>query len=226
MMNIRHSLARSEGRGATGLKALRRRVLSFSVPAPRAIVRPALWAFVALRATYHFLIRVFICEPLFKAYCTQYGSGLRTDCFVHWVRGPGHLVLGDRVVVDGKCGFSFAARYTAHPTMTVGDDTAIGNGCTFRVGKRITIGRDPVSRLSGLPPPADEVKPIVIGDNVWIGARCIVYPGVNIGEGTVVGAGSVVMASVPPFTLVSGNPARRVASLAPSVPQPSLVEAV
>lgn len=51
-------------------------------------------------------------------------------------------------------------------------------------------------------------KPIVIEDNVWIGMNVIVLKGVNIGEGAVVAAGSVVTRSVPANTLVAGVPAR------------------
>jgi acetyltransferase-like isoleucine patch superfamily enzyme len=53
------------------------------------------------------------------------------------------------------------------------------------------------------------VKPVTICDNVWIGVKAIVYPGVTIGEGAVVAAGSVVMNDVAPNTIVAGNPARR-----------------
>lgn len=51
-------------------------------------------------------------------------------------------------------------------------------------------------------------KPIVIGDNVWIGGGSIVLPGVTIGSGAVVGAGSVVTHDIPANTLAYGNPAR------------------
>lgn len=51
-------------------------------------------------------------------------------------------------------------------------------------------------------------KPVRIYDYVWIGANAVIIKGVTIGEGAVVGAGSVVTRDVPPYTIVAGNPAR------------------
>jgi acetyltransferase-like isoleucine patch superfamily enzyme len=53
-----------------------------------------------------------------------------------------------------------------------------------------------------------ECRPIRIGRNVWIGFDCCVLPGVTIGDGSIVGARSVVCEDVPPYTVVAGNPAR------------------
>jgi len=190
-----------------------------------------LWVYLTLRGAYYFVYRVFVCEPLFKAYCTRYGRGLRTGVYVHWVQGSGELILGDDVYVDGKCSFTFASRFSDRPVLEVGDRTIIMHDCFFTVGRRITIGRhcmlaggvwmfdagghptDPAARLAGLPPPPDKVRPITIGDNVWIGMKCLIFPGTTIGEGSVVAAGSVVRGEVPPYTVVAGNPARVVAVL-------------
>lgn len=51
-------------------------------------------------------------------------------------------------------------------------------------------------------------KKVVIGDNVWIGAQAVILPGVTIGEGAVVGAGSVVTKDIPPYCVCAGVPAR------------------
>ena len=52
------------------------------------------------------------------------------------------------------------------------------------------------------------IAPINIGNHVWIGARCLVLPGVTIGDGAVIAAGSVVTKNIPPGTLWGGVPAR------------------
>lgn len=58
--------------------------------------------------------------------------------------------------------------------------------------------------------------PVTIEDDVWIGAGAVVLPGVTIGRGAVVAAGAVVTASVDPFTVVAGVPARPIKTIAAS----------
>jgi maltose O-acetyltransferase len=53
-----------------------------------------------------------------------------------------------------------------------------------------------------------ELKPVVIEDDVWLGANVFIMPGVTIGKGAIVSACAVLSRSVPPYSLVAGNPAR------------------
>lgn len=53
-----------------------------------------------------------------------------------------------------------------------------------------------------------EIKPVTIGDNVWIGTHAVILPGVTIGDRSVIGAGSVVTKDVPANSVVVGNPAK------------------
>jgi tetrahydrodipicolinate N-succinyltransferase len=69
--------------------------------------------------------------------------------------------------------------------------------------------------LVSLPDSSERARPIRIGSNVWIGFDSCVLPGVTIGDGSVVGARSVVNQDVPPYTVVAGNPARVIRSLSP-----------
>ena len=211
---------------------------NFHVPAPRALALPALYLFLAFRSAYYFLVRVFICEPLFKAYCTRHGRNLKTGVFVHWVQGRGNLIVGDDVTIDGKCSFSFAVRYEQQATLEIANRCSIGHNCSFTVGRRITIGddcriasdvhmfdspghpTDPDARRAGEPAKNEEVRPISIGNNVWIGSRSTIYPGVTIGENSVVATGSTVTTNVPPNCVVAGNPARQIRTLTPAPPTP------
>jgi acetyltransferase-like isoleucine patch superfamily enzyme len=68
------------------------------------------------------------------------------------------------------------------------------------------LSLDPLRRPAAQTP----ARPIRVERNVWIGFDCCVLPGVTIGEGSIVGARSVVAQDVPPYTIVAGNPARMI----------------
>lgn len=51
-------------------------------------------------------------------------------------------------------------------------------------------------------------SPIIIEDDVWIGSNVVIMPGIKIGEGSVIGAGSIVTKNIPPFCIAVGNPAK------------------
>ena len=213
-----------------GLK-MYRQFRQFTLPAPRIITLPFLMIFLFFRSVYYFLVRVLICEPLFKAYCTRYGRRVRTGVYVHWVMGKGRIIVGDDVVIDGKCSFSFGTRYCETPTLEIGHHTAIRHGSNLTIGERITIGNycriaggvrildspghptDPVDRKAGLPAPRDRVRPVTIADNVWVGTNATILPGVTIGANSIVAMASVVTKDVPANTVVAGNPARVVRRL-------------
>jgi amino acid adenylation domain-containing protein len=226
-------LALSDHAVARSVRAIYRAAGRASLPAPGFLFKPIRWAFIGLRFVVHFLTRVFVCEPIFKSYCRQVGRNFHTGIYLPWVQGKGDIIVGDNVTFDGKCAISFAARFSENPTLTVGDRTGIGHDCMFTVGKQITIGKrcriasdvwifdsgghplDPQDRAANLPMESQAVRPVEIGDDVWIGRRCVIFPGVTIGKGSVLVPSSVVMSSVPPYSLVSGHPAKVVAELQP-----------
>jgi acetyltransferase-like isoleucine patch superfamily enzyme len=184
------------------------------------------WIFLLVRDAYYFAMRVFICEPFFKAHCARYGRNFHTDAHLHWVSGKGDIVIGDNVTLAGTIAIGFAARFSDRPMLRIGDNTGIGGGCAFTVGKLIEIGRncnlsggiqimdsnghdtDPASRWKHQAPRPEDVRPVIVRDNVWIGRSCIIFPGVKIGEGSVISAGSVIRSHVPPYSVVAGNPAK------------------
>jgi maltose O-acetyltransferase len=85
--------------------------------------------------------------------------------------------------------------------VTIGRNVSIGPGSALHTATH-AIGF--ASRRMQLPVLA---RPIVVEDGVWIGMHCLILPGVTIGRGSVVTAGAVVTDSVPPNSLVAGNPA-------------------
>ena len=95
--------------------------------------------------------------------------------------------------------------------ITIGNNVMIGSGCL--IADNDAHPMDVEKRQ--VPNYYDYVvsSPVVIDDDVLIGARSIILKGVHIGQGAVVGAGSVVTKDVPPFTIVAGNPAKVVKEL-------------
>ena len=85
----------------------------------------------------------------------------------------------------------------------IGDDTLIGPGCTlWSVNHRYRDIGVPI-RLQGY-----DAQGIVVGRDCWIAARAIVLPGVNIGAGSVIGAGALVNRSCEPGSILAGVPAK------------------
>jgi maltose O-acetyltransferase len=104
--------------------------------------------------------------------------------------------------------------------LTIGTDCEIGLDCVFDLAERVTIGHgvtlgpgvtlltsthelDIREHRAG----ASQLKPVTIGDGAWLGAGVVILPGVSIGEGSVVDAGSVVNKDVPAQVRVGGTPA-------------------
>lgn len=117
---------------------------------------------------------------------------------------PGQVVLrlGDRTVVGHN------VRFVAYNGIEIGEDCGIGHGTTVAD----TI-HDWTEVLEGVPASTSSFvagPPLRIENGAWIGNGCHLYRGITIGERAIVAPGSVVTRDVPPETMVSGNPARRV----------------
>lgn len=86
----------------------------------------------------------------------------------------------------------------------IGKDVLMGPECVFYTRNHRIDRLDVPMRLQGNLPE----QPIVIGDDVWIGTRVIVLPGVHIGSHAVISAGAVITRDVPDYAVVGGVPAR------------------
>jgi acetyltransferase-like isoleucine patch superfamily enzyme len=158
-----------------------------------------------LETTYSFLL-----------YRSEWSEGLRigrgstTYLGTMFDVGPrGRVIIGDFSLIHG-------AWFICDSQIEVGDYALISWNVVFMDTYGVSL--DPSERrkqLEALPfeanrrtPRGGAAKPIRIGRNVWIGFDCVVLPGVTIGDGSIVGARSVVTENIPPYTLVAGNPAR------------------
>jgi len=86
----------------------------------------------------------------------------------------------------------------------IGDDVMMGPQCWIYTQNHEFRYLDKPMRQQG--PQREE--PVVIGNDVWIGSRVTILPGVHIGNGVIIGAGAVVSKDIPDYAIVGGNPAR------------------
>jgi len=108
---------------------------------------------------------------------------------------------GRKVRLGDRCILNFGTLLDGRKfQINIGKDVSIGPEATI-----LTLGHDPQSANF-----EDRGGDVTIGDRAWIGYRVIVMPGITIGEGAVVGAGAVVTKDVEPYSIVAGNPARKI----------------
>lgn len=105
--------------------------------------------------------------------------------------------------------------------LEIGDNSGIGINCQIhgpvKIGNNVMMGVDVViisanHRFDRIDIPMNQQghqpdRPVIIGDDVWVGTRAILLPGVSIGDGAIIGAGAVVTKDVPPYAISAGNPA-------------------
>jgi acetyltransferase-like isoleucine patch superfamily enzyme len=146
----------------------------------------------------------------FRHYCSRRPTGVQTGNDTGLYNGT-FFNLGPRgQVAIGRFCTLVGAIICCNSRVVIGDYVFIAH----EVVLADSFAAAPFDRPSELPPQdrdAGDGLPqtrIVIGDNVWVGARAILLSGARIGQGAIVGAASVIDFEVPPYTVVAGNPAR------------------
>ncbi|WP_107040043.1 acyltransferase [Brumimicrobium mesophilum] len=106
--------------------------------------------------------------------------------------------IGTNTRIHGSC-------IHAQSKITIGENCLIAANCNIIDSNgHLTSMDSPENRIDTI----DFPQNIIIEDNVWIGASCIILKGVTIGNGSVIAAGSVVKSSIPPNVIAGGNPAK------------------
>lgn len=166
------------------------------------------------------------------------GRGISLD------KRHGRLTSGGVCVLQPGCRIAVVGQKGQPAHLHIGEGTEIGARTIINVAQQVSIGArcsiswdcdisdtdfHQVILLDGQKPPV--AAPVIIEDDVWIGSHCLILKGVTIGHHSVVAAGSVLHRSVPPYSLVAGNPARRIDTLGgwqrqvdPAAPPPETTE--
>lgn len=113
----------------------------------------------------------------------------------------GSIRIGSNVFVGPYCVIY------GHGGVTIGDHTLIAMHCAIVSSNHTVPGRERTIRSQ-----PDELLPVHVGRDVWLGAGVKVLGGVTIGDGCVIGAGAVVSTDLPPYSIAMGIPARVVRS--------------
>lgn len=132
------------------------------------------------------------------------GVELGPDAAIHlgtylWFYSPGQI-RRDQVRIGARSRINRACTLDVRGGLRIGDDVSISAETLILTAAHHAEDAEW----------AGESKPVTIEDNVWVGMRAIVMPGITLGRGCVVAAGAVVTRDVPPFTIVFGSPARAV----------------
>lgn len=131
----------------------------------------------------------------------QAGAGL-------WLQPPFYCDYGSNIITGEKVFFNFNCVVLDVTYVTIGSRTLFGPNVQVYTATHPT---DWQVRASGL----EFAKPIVIGEDVWVGGSAVICPGVTIGDRTIIGAGSVVTRDIPADVFAAGNPCRVIRHLSP-----------
>ncbi len=128
---------------------------------------------------------------LLRLFGARIGAGVVIKPSVD-VKYPWHLVIGNDCWIGERCWIDNLT------TVRLGNDVCVSQGAYLCTGNH--NWSDPAFGLM--------IAPIQLGDGSWAGAKCMLTPGVVLGEGAIAAAGSVLSGAVPPFEIYAGNPAR------------------
>ena len=209
-----------------------KRVRAFRIPAWKPVFLPLYYFHRFILSSWASLTRVLYFEPLFRARCNSVGKRLQLFGGLPYIAGALNITIGDDCELYGRSTFA-STRVYDQPELIVGNDTHLGYMTTISVGQRVEIGNHvlvaqrcfiadndghPIDyrrrrKESHEPVSKEQIQPVKIEDDCWIGSDTIILKGVTIGQGSIIGTNSVVSRSIPPFCIAAGSPARVIKQL-------------
>ena len=169
------------------------------------------------------LITIFYRHPLFQGRCATIGKNVSIDG-LPFVMGHVEIHIGDNVWLGGQLDI-LSGGLLENPQLIIKDGAELGWNVRLTINREIVIEENArvsfdcrISDTDGHPREADlraknapvhprDIRPVRICRNAWIGNGSHIMKGVTIGEGAIVGANSVVISDIPPYSLALGNPA-------------------
>jgi acetyltransferase-like isoleucine patch superfamily enzyme len=228
--NIALKIKRGETPFFRAIRSFAKSLLTSNFPVP-GFFSPVLRIVFNLQAgiaeSCRWALSYFIREPLFRARCVSVGKRFRLFR-LPYVVGHTEIEIGDDCNFFGKVDI-MSGRIFDHPKLILHNRVDIGHNVGFVVNKEIVIEddvnvasgvrfmdsdahpKDTQDRIADLPPKPEEIKPVRICKNAWIGQNVFILKGVTVGEGAIIGVNSVVVTDIPPYSVAIGNPARVVA---------------
>lgn len=169
-------------------------------------------------------VTIFYRNPLFQSRCASFGRNVKLEGKLPFVTGPVEIHVGNNVYIGGNVTI-FSSGHYGVPKLILKDNSSLSWNVIVTVNKEVVIEenvriphdvrisdsdghpREADLRRADLPQPEKDIKPIRICRDAWIGNGSHIMKGVTIGEGAIIGANSVVITDIPPFSLALGNPA-------------------
>lgn len=152
-------------------------------------------------------------------------KAIKSVCFVKNAITRPNIIIGDYTYYDDAAGAEKFEQHVTHHYEFLGDKLIIGKFCAIASGVEFVMNgaNHRMNSVTTYPfnimgqgweknTPALEDLPFkgdtVVGNDVWIGQQVTIMPGVNIGDGVIIAANSIVTKDVPPYHIVGGNPSR------------------
>jgi len=208
-------------------KAMARILMRPQAPVLPRFMKPVLrglfeFHYLVIQTT-RLLVTIFYRHPLFQGRCSSFGENVSIDG-LPFVNGHTEIHVGNNVFLGGRLDIH-SGRFEAHPRLIIKDNAELGWNVQITVNREVIIEEHArvsfdcrISDSDGHPREADlrrqnavvdpkDIRPVRICRDAWIGNGTHIMKGVTIGEGAIVGANSVVITDIPPYSLALGNPA-------------------